>query len=313
MTELRIPKEDAQARIRERIALAEELGRRSVNSVADYEVLENEVRKWSDVTRNLLGEIFADASAAKGFSSAGSFMGLPSTHNYMFAFDTQRRGGVDADRVAKAMESMRRFIPRRITALESILETLDLVPDIPSPAPADTAPAEREPGRKVFVVHGHDEEMKQAVARTLETLELTPVILHEKPDGGRTVIEKFTDYSDVDFAVILLSPDDVGHAANEPAETQKSRARQNVVLELGFFLGKLGRSKVLPLYRKHDDFDMPSDYHGVLFTEYDGGGVWKFKLVQELAAIGVDVDANRLTRGTTACTLSQAPPAQSDA
>ena len=296
MTDFQISKEDAKARIHERITIAKELARRQVNSITDYETFENDVMKWADVTRSLLSMIFADQSAAKSFSSAGSFMGLPSVHNYMFAFDTQRRGGVGADRISKAMESMRKFIPRRITALESILETLDLVPDVNIPSTSADPDGKKQPGRNVFVVHGHDEEMKQAVARTLETLDLTPIVLHEQHDGGRTVIEKFTDYSDVDFAIVLISPDDIARDANEPPETEKYRTRQNVILELGFFLGKLGRSNVLPLYRKHDNFDMPSDYDGVLFTEYDPSGAWKFKLVQELAAANIAVDANKLTK-----------------
>ena len=150
------------------------------------------------------------------------------------------------------------------------------------------------PLNRVFVVHGHDDGMKQAVARTLERIGLDPIILHEKPSQGRTIIEKFTDYSDVSFAVVLLSPDDVGYPRDQTAEVAKLRARQNVVFELGFFIGKLGRKCVLVLYQEEPDFEMPSDYSGVLYTAYDTSGRWKFDLVKELKASGYDVDANRL-------------------
>lgn len=149
---------------------------------------------------------------------------------------------------------------------------------------------------KVFIVHGHDQEMRESVARALEKLGLDPIILHEQPNKGRTIMEKFTDYGDVGFAVVLLSPDDMGYAKNENPENAKARARQNVILELGFFIGKLGRDRVVAIYRLHPSFEMPSDYSGVLYTPYDDSGQWRFKLVTELQAAGYAVDANKLTK-----------------
>lgn len=151
--------------------------------------------------------------------------------------------------------------------------------------------------RKVFVVHGDDEGLKQTVARLLERLDLEPVILHEQPNRGRTVIEKFEDYSDVSFAVVLLTPDDMGYQTGGDPSAPLPRARQNVILELGFFLGRLGRERVAALYAGDEAFEKPSDYEGVLFIPLDKGANWRFKLVQELKACGIDVDANRLTAG----------------
>ena len=89
--------------------------------------------------------------------------------------------------------------------------------------------------KKVFIVHGHDEAAKESVARFLEKLKLEPIILHEQPNSGRTLIEKFEVYADVGFAVVLLTPDDVGSPASEArAGSMKHRARQNVILELGY-------------------------------------------------------------------------------
>jgi len=147
---------------------------------------------------------------------------------------------------------------------------------------------------RVFIVHGHDEAMKQAVARTLERIGLEPIILHEKPSEGRTIIEKFTDYSNVSFAVVLLSPDDMAHPKDQPPKDAKLRARQNVIFELGFFIGKLGRNRVLVLYQEEKNFEMPSDYSGVLYTPYDDSGRWQFDLIKELKACGYNVDANKL-------------------
>ena len=148
--------------------------------------------------------------------------------------------------------------------------------------------------RKVFIVHGHDETMKEAVARALVKLDLEPVILHEQPNKGRTIIEKFSDYADVGFAIVLLSGDDFAYAKDSDVDNKKSRARQNVILELGYFIGKLGREHVLPLYKEEPDFEIPSDYSGVLFTSFDNKGMWQLNLVKELKACGFEVDANKL-------------------
>jgi predicted nucleotide-binding protein len=134
--------------------------------------------------------------------------------------------------------------------------------------------------KRVFVVHGHDHGTKETVARYLERLGLEAVILHEKPSESRTVIEKIEAFSDVGFAVVLLTADDVG-AAKAEAVSLKPRARQNVILELGYFLGKLRRSRVCALYEP--GVEIPSDYSGVLFIELDHKGAWRTQLAQELS------------------------------
>lgn len=147
---------------------------------------------------------------------------------------------------------------------------------------------------RVFIVHGHDEAMKQSVARVLEKLGLNPIILHEKPNQGRTIIEKFTEYSDVSFAFVLLSSDDLVLTKNQSTQEARPRARQNVIFELGFFIGKLGRARVFVLYQESKNFEMPSDYSGVLYVPYDSIGQWRFELAKELKASGYNIDANKL-------------------
>ena len=141
---------------------------------------------------------------------------------------------------------------------------------------------------EVFVVHGRDEASKQAVARFIEKLDLTPIILHEKPSEGHTIIEKFEKYSNVGFAVVLMTPDDVGALAEETLKL-KPRARQNVILELGFFLGKLGRKRVCALYKQ--DVEIPSDYKGVLFIPMEKE--WRLSLAKEIKAAGISIDLNK--------------------
>lgn len=142
---------------------------------------------------------------------------------------------------------------------------------------------------RVFVIHGHNVAARETVARFLQELALQPVILHEQPNKGRTIIEKFEDYANVRFAVVLLTPDDVGARVDEQSELNP-RARQNVILELGFFLGKLGRKSVCAL--KMRDVETPSDYDGVVYVDFDDAGAWKWILVRELKAAGFGIDTN---------------------
>lgn len=145
----------------------------------------------------------------------------------------------------------------------------------------------------VFIVHGHDDAMKIKVARVLEHLKLHPIILHEKEDKGRTIIEKFEQHAEESrFAVVLLSPDDVGRLMEDLPEDEKPRARQNVILELGFFVGKLGRENVFVL--KKDDVEIPSDWSGVIYTPFDSHNGWHTKLAKALKAMGFTIDMNDL-------------------
>ncbi len=146
----------------------------------------------------------------------------------------------------------------------------------------------------IFIVHGKNEAMKQAVARVLEKLDIEPIILQEQANEGRTIIEKFVESSNVGYAIVLLSPDDYGYSVEAKAKKAMLRARQNAILELGFFVGKLGRNRVMALYQQAENFEMPSDFLGVAYTAFDVNGNWQLQLVRELRANGYKVDANKL-------------------
>jgi integrase len=150
--------------------------------------------------------------------------------------------------------------------------------------------------KKVFIVHGYDEGAKESVARFLERLKLEPIILHEQPNAGRTVIEKFEAYADVGFAVVLLTPDDVGASASVAIKPEglQPRARQNVVFELGYFIGRLSRRRVCALYKK--GVEIPSDYEGVVYVELDPAGPWRVQLAQELSEAGVPISLEALLK-----------------
>ena len=147
---------------------------------------------------------------------------------------------------------------------------------------------------KVFLVHGHDHGVLHDVARFLEHLlgRDNIVVLGEKTHEGRSIIEKFEAHSRVGFAVVLLTPDDRGGPQGEPPRSLRPRARQNVVFELGYFLGAIGRDRVCALHT--GDVEIPSNYSGVALHEYDPRGAWKLELARELKAKGFDVDLGGL-------------------
>ena len=145
--------------------------------------------------------------------------------------------------------------------------------------------------RDIFIVHGHDAHTKEAVARLVERLGLNSIVLHEQPSGGKTIIEKIETYSNVVFAIVVLSGDDVVQGNGEGA--MHLRARQNVVLELGLFLGKLGRSNVVAIV--NGDVELPGDFDGVIYVKVDEGGAWKYKVAQEMRNAGLEVDMNLVT------------------
>jgi predicted nucleotide-binding protein len=163
-------------------------------------------------------------------------------------------------------------------------------PDIEDMLPAETTKTNTQEQRsrtKIFIVHGHAGEQREAVARFLERLGMEPVILHERANQGRTPIEKFEANADVGFAVVILTPDDVGGPAGGQ---QQPRARQNVILELGYFNGSLGRARVCAL--KAGEVELPSDILGIAWTPFDAG--WKQALATELEAAGYKIDWNRV-------------------
>lgn len=157
-----------------------------------------------------------------------------------------------------------------------------------SPEDLSKPSAIRDPS-KVFIVHGRDDLAKTDVARFVERLGFEAIILHEQANSGQTIIEKIEAHTNVGFAVVLYTPCDIGGFANEH---QRSRARQNVVFEHGYLIGKLGRHNVSALVK--GDVEIPNDISGVVYVPLDHHGAWRVALAKELRTAGYSVDMNRV-------------------
>jgi predicted nucleotide-binding protein len=181
-------------------------------------------------------------------------------------------------------EGKKRSIALLAQAVKGLEEDLAMGGETDAPAPARKEASEPEP--IIFVVHGHDEPAKIEVARLIERAGLNAVILHEQPNSGRTIIEKFEHHGGAaGFAVAILTPDDVG---GPDVDHLQPRARQNVIGELFWFAGKLGRPRVCAL--RKGTVEIPSDFAGVTYTDMDDRGAWKAELLRELSAAGYSVD-----------------------
>lgn len=148
--------------------------------------------------------------------------------------------------------------------------------------------------KKVFVVYGHDDTAKLQLEALLRRWDLEPIILDQQASAGQTIIEKLEEYgSDVGYAIILATPDDEGKAKTETE--YKSRVRQNVVLELGMFLAKLGRERVAILLKETTNFEKPSDIQGLVYIPFQNRvEEVAINLIRELARQGYNIDTTKL-------------------
>jgi predicted nucleotide-binding protein len=269
--ELRVSPELAASQINDRIDKGKAITARDVQTVEVLEQCEKEYKTWTSYNAELLTRLFT-------------------TNKYRDEYTWWGVGGISMHPPSpqERLEDLKKDVADKVQRLESIRERLELIPLAPGVSRV-VAPSARPHTNKAFVVHGHDDAARETIARYLEKLGITAVILHEQATEGRTLVEKLEYYADVDFAVVLLTPDDVGAVASS-ADKLNPRARQNVVLELGFFVGKLGRKNVCALHK--GSLELPSDYLGVGYVPLDAGGGWRLQLAKELRTAGFAIDMN---------------------
>lgn len=252
---------------------------RLVNSIPELQKLQSfspEFNKWKRNTQVALERTFGNGANHLGDFNAVSYsLSVASSSTTDWEFQEAYING---------LENAKSILESMIEEIEEYWEDDDIQ------AMTDDASRDdkRTKTKDVFIIHGRDEGTKESVARFIEKLGLKPVILHEQSNQGRTVIEKFeNNASQVAFALVLLTPDDEGSISGE--EKYKPRARQNVIFELGFFMGKIGRNRVCAL--RKGNTEIPSDYHGVVYIPLDNTD-WRSQLIKELKTAGLEINAN---------------------
>jgi predicted nucleotide-binding protein len=252
-----------------------QLGRTAREIMANSSVDEwvDKKSRWVGLTVNALRDIFAISEPAETFNNVST------SHAAQSKLDRQQTLAGEMVAIDAGLDHLRRLGEQ----FESVTRDSDAKQDVAMPA--------QKPS--VFVVHGRDETIKHQVARALEMTGQHPVvILDEVPDRGRTIIEKFEEEaSAAAYAVILVTGDDVGRLRKDSVE--QPRARQNVLFELGWFAGRLGR-KYLTLLCE-EGVELPSDYRGVAYIVIDEHGKWKHRLIRDLHDAGLAFDSNKLS------------------
>lgn len=275
--ELKISREDAKARLQDRFDKGMELKRTQISTQEAYDAAKKEFSKWNSFNTELLKQIFTTDALATEYSWFGPLA-------------VAMRRLTLSEEIAKLYKN----IDEKLHLIDSIVERLELFPlistvSVEATEPADDAtPVSRS--RKVFVVHGHDEVAKTNLEVFLLEIGLEPVVLHRQADEGLTVIEKFEKHSEVGYAFILLTPDEIAYLkaeANKPEDQRRTefRARPNVIFEFGYFVGKLGRSRVCCLYT--GDVSLPSDVHGMIYKKFNSSiDEVAYGIIKDLKASG---------------------------
>jgi predicted nucleotide-binding protein len=273
--ELSVTKAEALEGLYSAIAEAREVFNRQYKSETGYNRWQAQVVDWKETTEYRLRNIFVDPEYIQAFEQIATFP-LPIAEVAALA----SRGNEEYSLIVNCVVHLR-SLAERIVLSEDVLD--------------ENRRRSTAKSRRVFIVHGHDESLPDKVWRILNELDLEPIILAEQHDESLTIIEKFERYADVWYAVVLLTPDDIGASKADP-ESKKDRARQNVILELGFFMGILGRSNVCVLHK--GNIEKPSDINGVLYLPVDDAGAWRDKLGRRLKkagqAVGIEIDMNKL-------------------
>jgi len=213
----------------------------------------------------------------------------------------------ESDQSSGDYASLRRFLGNAIEPCDIMTEyglTTDVTKSIfkeyksqlqettsKSEAPISNKPKAPMNKSKVFIVHGHDNAAREAAARFVENLGFKAIILHEQASSGQTIIEKIEANSNVGFGIVLYTPCDLG-ASQKQKDQLKARARQNVVFEHGYLIGKIGRKNVSALVK--GDVETPNDISGVVYIKMDEADSWKYAVGKEMEACGYDVDLNKI-------------------
>ncbi|MGI8727919.1 MAG: TIR domain-containing protein [Solirubrobacterales bacterium] len=284
---LLIAPEEARSRLRKQIAVGSEILTSMAGHLTDSAFKDLSIREktWRDYNETLLLSLFDSTEIAERFMNDTKVFEWVSSSTRM-NWDTHRevteRHGTDP------RESSRLRIQNQINSLESLIQRLDLHPN--ESAPMKTASGIVSPN--VFIVHGHDKAAKESTIRFVEKLGLNPVVFDESPNKGRTIIEKLEELATLAaFVIVLFTPDDKGARTDKTQKIQR-RARQNVIFELGFFVGQMGRDRVCLLYK--EGAEIPSDLHGVLYVRFDGDEGWHVRLAREMKAANLAFDFNSI-------------------
>lgn len=279
MSKLVITNSEFKDKLKSIIEVGEELYSRNIPTQSDLNKLNEDFTDFNDYNLEFLKQAFNDIrnEYRDDYASSGlTFM-----------------GDIISPNQGNPFLVIKDYIKSKIDNLKRLLKKSDLIGSSAKEEVNSNKSTTKFNLSKsdIFIVHGHDDIAKIKTARFVEKLGFKPIILHEQSSSGKTIIEKIESYSNVGFGIILYTPCDIGGKKEVDPKLQ-NRARQNVVFEHGFLIGKIGRGNVCALVK--DDIEKPNDISGVVFIKMDEDEAWHLKLAKELKSSGYDVDMNKL-------------------
>ncbi len=262
--------------LEERIALGENILNASIKNKNDFQTLKRNYSSWHDYNLELLKQSFNNPHNEyhRNYkATARAIIGQLSTT--MSAKEEIREF---KDRVSRKIDNLKNLV-QKTNLLKSTTEEIDINHSFPKNMNTS----------QVFIVHGQDDSTKTEVARFIEKLGFEPIILHEQANLGQTIIEKIEHHTNVGFGIVLYTPCDMGAKKGDEINL-KGRARQNVVFEHGYLIGKIGRKNVSALVK--GNVETPNDISGVVYIQMENE--WKINLAKELKSSGFSVDMNKV-------------------
>ncbi|MGJ8762332.1 MAG: TIR domain-containing protein [Polaribacter sp.] len=275
-TELIKPKSIFKKEIEDRIDEGESILKVNIHTVEDFNKLKSDYSSWHDYNLELLKQSFnnPENEYREDYDNTSEWSG-------MFL------GGRQSP--AEQLKAFAEKFTAKIDTLKKLEQKLPLLKSTEVDVEHKEEIISEVNMSQVFIVHGHDDLAKVETARFIEKLGFEPIILHEQASSGQTIIEKIESYSNVGFGIVLYTACDIGAKKGEEANL-KSRARQNVVFEHGYLIGKIGRKNVSALVK--GNVETPNDISGVVYISMDSD--WKLDLAKELRESGYSVDMNRV-------------------
>lgn len=281
VTELLVSRDEAKSRLTDRIEKGLQLKEQVINSHEDLNSADQAYDKWDTFNEELLRRIFSGPDFADEYArwDAGPLV-----------------MGMSIPSLGRQIADFKRTFDSKLHRLDSIIERLELIPLAASTSQSSNASAvENKPKRsnKVFVVHGRDEISKTNLEVFLRENGLEPIVLHRQADEGQTIIEKFEKHSEVGYAFILLTPDEIAYMATDESKpdnerVKEFRARPNVIFEFGYFVAKLTRARVCCLYT--GNVELPSDVSGMIYKKFNHNvEEVGYSIIKDLRAAGYEL------------------------
>jgi predicted nucleotide-binding protein len=261
----------------ERINLGNKIIENKIENLNSLMIAKHQFSEWSDYNLELLKQSFNVSGNEywRSYDNAGMMIGL---------YSVTVGAGKDSEQI---ISEFLRKINSKIDYLTKLKNKVNLLKSTEIDVIEITENSNKLNMSQVFIVHGHDNLVKTETARFIEKLGFEPIILHEKASSGQTIIEKIENYSNVGFGIILYTPCDLGTKKDDESNL-RPRARQNVVFEHGFLIGKIGRNNVCALVK--ENVEIPNDISGVVYLSLERD--WKIDLAKELRNSGYKVDMN---------------------